>query len=180
MSRFKKLIWGVFGLLLIVLSAFYLAFIYNLGVGTTMMQAIMENEIGRYVLTGLLGLVLLGGIIMLFSAMISPSLRRQLWLQQPKGRLKISKSAVVGLVQQSLAHHFNLADINVEPKLIDRQKKVALKIDAFTFNDQDLSQQSNQIREQVMADVQDYLGVPVKKVNLHLKQAANGQKVPVI
>ncbi|WP_137597634.1 alkaline shock response membrane anchor protein AmaP [Paucilactobacillus kaifaensis] len=180
MSRFKKFIWGLMGLLLIVLAGIQLVLMYNFGSLTTSLQVLMDNEISYYILTGLLVLVFLVGFIMLISAIVVPSWGRLLWLQQDKGRLKISKTAVISLVQQSLAQHFNLTEVVVSPKLIDRQKQIELKVQAVTFNTSNLSEQGNQIRTQIVNDIENYLGVPVKRVNLQLKQAAKGQKVPVI
>lgn len=180
MSGFKKFIWGLFGLVLIVQALLYLALIYGWGVILTSIQAMMVDEAGYYFMTGLLVVTLVGGIVLLVIALFAPSLNRQLWLRQPKGRLRISKSTVTGMVQQSLAHHFDLADVTVNPRLVARQKQILLRVDAVTFNTEDLSGQANLIRQQIIEDVQNYLGVSVKKVNLRLKRAADGQKVSVI
>lgn len=169
MGKFKKVVLIIFGLLLVIQTVLYMALLYSWIPIITWFQSVTAIGIIRYLIVGTLTITMFSGLAVLISVLVSRS-DGESFFPHPRNDTRVSKAALNRLVRRSLSQHFELVDVHVVPKVFSWRRAVALDIEAMTVDPDSLNGRGKQIRQRIITDVQNYLGVPVTDVTLHFRQ----------
>lgn len=117
------------------------------------------------------------GLYLFFRGLSAPALTSRLRIAVSDGEMTVSKQAVNAMVVKSLTRHFNLVNVESDVKLYERGQKADLEIQAYHVEDRDLTRQAKTIKAQVQHDVEQLLGIKVRRIKLDLEPKPSHEKV---
>lgn len=169
MSRMTKVLLVLVALLGIIQTVWFMTIVYPLqGVITFFNNLNLPQQWIRY--TGL-GLGILAGLaflVMFLYALFAPAKHKNINFSSNKGDLTISKDAIEKMVCHKVQENPAIEDVDVRVNLTGSKQKSEAKILAKSARHEDLVQQGEQIKEAVTAQLNEVLGIPVKKVVVKL------------
>ncbi|MFD1465583.1 alkaline shock response membrane anchor protein AmaP [Lapidilactobacillus mulanensis] len=179
MWRIQKTGLMLIGLVMVAQTLLYLFVEHQLWTQWDWQQLMMNWTSVTFWLTILSLIVGVFGVYLFIKGLMVPTLTSKLRIAVPDGEMTVSKQAVNSMVIKSLARNFNLLNVESEVKLFDRGHKADISIRAYHMPANDLTRQAKTIQTQVQHDVEQLLGIQVRRVKLDFEPKPFGEKVQI-
>ncbi|WP_462399225.1 alkaline shock response membrane anchor protein AmaP [Lacticaseibacillus pantheris] len=114
-------------------------------------------------------------VIMLLVAILRRSTTSRLALQTPSGELTLDRRAVENTVTKAIVAHHPVGQVDVSVTMRRRQV-TRMQVNATSIQRDGLTALATDIEQTAKDAVTASLGVPVKRVNVHLEPAGQQQK----
>lgn len=167
MSIFKKILWILYGLVLIAtLAVFYLS-TYHFGYETVYgtLNYFVRSANGFYVISALTGISALGGMILLLLGIFKRRTGRNLEINYRDGSVFVTQEAMINNIRHTLSQFPVIRNSDIRTRV--RQGKnpsVNVKIDSEIYVDTDLNALGDRVKQQVQSELGNLVGVPVSDV----------------
>lgn len=113
-------------------------------------------------------------LAILMYGLFASSSHSDLSFQSNKGKLNISRSSIEKLLKNHLKENLSLHNVDVKVKLLGRRRAAKTTISATSDQRMNLTEQGAQIKQLVMNQLHNDLGIPVKKVIVNLDPHVQG------
>lgn len=174
------------------LKNFILGLLIVVIVGVLLFMFIKDSRISKYqdqlmhfnwfvpTLIGLSALLILIGLIMVFS-LFKPTYRKPgLYKDFEDGHIYISRKSVEKSAYDTILKYDEVRQPNVVAKLYNKKKKshIALKADFFVPGDVQVNSLTEEIRNDIKQNVEHFTELPVSKLEVNVKdQKTAGKRV---
>ncbi|MCH4170071.1 MAG: alkaline shock response membrane anchor protein AmaP [Lactobacillus sp.] len=163
---------ALFGLLQVV---WFAALVYPIPTVSAWLAPWRQNSLYQYIGLGLAAFSALVFLTLLMIALFRRQTTRQLSFDSNKGQLNIDQGAVAKTIRHTVAENYPVQNVDVAVRLVKRQKAAVATVDAVLFHSENLVGISQAIKEAVVTQLQQSLGVPVKKVTVNLQAATENR-----
>ena len=177
MRRLKNFFLGLF----IIVVVGTLLFMYlDISQIKSYQQELLKYNWFEPTLIGLSALLILIGLILVFS-LFKPTYRKPgLYKDFEDGHIYVSRKAVEKSAYDTLTQYDQIRQPNVIAKLYNKKKKshIALKADFFVPGDVQVKSLTEEIRNDIKQNVEHFTELPVSKLEVNVRdQKTSGKRV---
>lgn len=128
----------------------------------------------------LAGISMLIFLVLLMYAIFVPTKHQEVRFDTANGKLRISKNSIEQIIKNRIREIPTLTDVDVDLKILGKNRKVKMFISALTSEEQNLHQQGETIKRLANEQLLKHLSIPIKKTTVDLKPNLNHEKVKVV
>lgn len=129
------------------------------------------------VLAGISTLIFL---ILLMYAIFVPVKHQEVRFDSANGKLRISKDSLEKIVRNKLKEIPNLTKVDVDLKILGKNRQAKMFISALSTEEQNLHRQGETIKRVANEQLAKHLSIPIKRTTVDLKPNLSREKVKVV
>ncbi|GEO46934.1 alkaline shock response membrane anchor protein AmaP [Companilactobacillus kimchii] len=129
------------------------------------------------VLAGISTLIFL---VLLMYGIFVPVKHQEVRFDSANGKLRISKASIEKMVKNKVKEIPNLTDVDVDLKILGKNRQAKMFISALSTEEQNLHRQGENIKRIANEQLAKHLSIPIKKTTVDLKPNLNHGKVKVV
>lgn len=129
------------------------------------------------VLAGISTLIFL---VLLMYGIFVPVKHQEVRFDSANGKLRISKTSIEKMVKNKVKEIPNLTDVDVDLKILGKNRQAKMFISALSTEEQNLHRQGENIKRTANEQLAKHLSIPIKKTTVDLKPNLNHGKVKVV
>lgn len=119
-------------------------------------------------------------LVLLMYGIFVPVKHQEVRFDSANGKLRISKSSIEKMVKNKVKEIPNLTDVDVDLKILGKNRQAKMFISAFSTEEQNLHRQGENIKRIANEQLAKHLSIPIKKTTVDLKPNLNHGKVKVV
>ncbi|CAJ1177754.1 alkaline shock response membrane anchor protein AmaP [Companilactobacillus paralimentarius] len=119
-------------------------------------------------------------LVLLMYGIFVPVKHQEVRFDSANGKLRISKSSIEKMVKNKVKEIPNLTDVDVDLKILGKNRQAKMFISAFSTEEQNLHRQGENIKRIANEQLAKHLSIPIKKTTVDLKPNLNRGKVKVV
>lgn len=119
-------------------------------------------------------------LVLLMYGIFVPVKHQEVSFDSANGKLRISKSSIEKMVKNKVKEIPNLTDVDVDLKILGKNRQAKMFISAFSTEEQNLHRQGENIKRIANEQLAKHLSIPIKKTTVDLKPNLNRGKVKVV
>lgn len=119
-------------------------------------------------------------LVLLMYGIFVPVKHQEVRFDSANGKLRISKASIEKMVTNKIKEIPNLTDVDVDLKILGKDRQAKMFISALSTEEQNLHRQGENIKRIANEQLAKHLSIPIKKTTVDLKPNLNRGKVKVV
>jgi hypothetical protein len=113
-------------------------------------------------------------------AIFVPVKHQEVRFDSANGKLRISKDSLEKIVRNKLKEIPNLTKVDVDLKILGKNRQAKMFISALSTEEQNLHRQGETIKRVANEQLAKHLSIPIKRTTVDLKPNLSREKVKVV
>ncbi|MCZ0717989.1 alkaline shock response membrane anchor protein AmaP [Aerococcus kribbianus] len=176
MSGFNRFCQILFGLIFILTLVLTISVFYPIPwVSDLLVNYVLPVELYRWIVAGILAVILLLAVVMFFSAVFAAKTKSAIIQESDNGKIKLTKNALESTALRVLDQYDEVKYPKVNSKLIKKPEDTKLYVSFEMTDGHDVLDMAADIQTHIINAVELTLGVPLKHVEVKMQEVRPSQ-----